>query len=124
MKKILIVEDVEFNTELLIQLLEDAYELVTAVDGKAGVAKAEQERPDLILMDISLPIMDGYEATRTIKANPDLQHIPIVALTAHAMSGDKEKALAIGCDDYLAKPLDEELLFETLTQLLESGTNQ
>ncbi len=119
MKKILIVEDVEFNTELLIQLLEDEYELVMAVDGQAGVAQAEQEQPDLILMDISLPIMDGYEATRTIKANPNLQHIPIVALTAHAMSGDKEKALAIGCDDYLAKPLDEELLFETLEKLLK-----
>ena len=119
MKKILIVEDVEFNTELLIQLLEDEYELVTAVDGQAGVAQAEKEQPDLILMDISLPIMDGYEATRTIKANPNLKHIPIVALTAHAMSGDKEKALAIGCDDYLAKPLDEELLFETLAQLLK-----
>ena len=119
MKKILIVEDVEFNVDLLVQLLEDQYQLVTASDGEAGVKMAEQERPDLILMDISLPVLDGYEATRRIKANDNLSHIPIIALTAHAMSGDSEKAKAAGCDDYLPKPLNEDLLFDKLQQLLK-----
>lgn len=118
MKKILIVEDVEFNMELLVQLLEDDYELVTAEDGAQGVEVAAAERPDLILMDMSLPVMDGYAATRKLKADPELKHIPIIALTAHAMSGDKEKTLAAGCDGYLAKPLDEDELFETVEQWL------
>ncbi|MCB8966553.1 MAG: response regulator [Chloroflexota bacterium] len=118
MKKILIVEDVAFNMDLLVQLLEDEYELVTAVDGAQGVQMAQQEKPDLILMDISLPIMDGYEATRRIKGSDDLRHIPIVALTAHAMSGDMEKTLEAGCDRYLSKPLDEDLLFALLAELL------
>jgi two-component system, cell cycle response regulator DivK len=118
MKKILIVDDVELNVDLLVQLLEDEYDLVTVADGAAAVRMAEQEKPDLILMDISLPIMDGYEATAQIKANPDLAHIHIIALTAHAMSGDEEKALAAGCDGYLAKPLDADLLFDKLEELL------
>ena len=118
MKKILIVEDIAVNLDLLTQLLEDDYDLVSAADGAQGIALAEQEQPDLILMDISLPIMDGYEATRRIKANAALAHIPIIALTAHAMSGDAEKIRAAGCDDYLAKPLDERLLFEKLDQWL------
>jgi len=121
MKKILIVEDVEFNMDLLIQLLEDEYALITAEDGEKGVVLAERERPDLILMDMSLPVMDGWEATRRIKANGDLRQIPIIALTAHAMSGDEEKARAAGCDDYLAKPLDDELLFEKLDHFLGDG---
>jgi two-component system cell cycle response regulator DivK len=118
MKKILVVEDVEYNVDLLVQLLEDEYELVTAGDGAQGLELAEQERPDLILMDMSLPVMDGWEATRRIKANPVLAHIPIIGLSAHAMSGDAEKALAAGCDDYLAKPLNDELLFEKLERFL------
>ena len=118
MKKILIVEDVEFNRDLLVQLLEDDYTVITANDGEAGIALVEREHPDLILMDLSLPVIDGWEATRRIKTNPVLRHIPIIALTAHAMSGDAEKAQACGCDDYLSKPLDEDLLFEKLTQLL------
>lgn len=118
MKKILIVEDIELNLDLLIQLLEDNYELVTAANGAEGVALAEQSRPDLILMDISLPVLDGYAATRQIKANPTLQHIPVIALTAHAMPGDDAKARAAGCDDYLPKPLDETLLFTKLAQFL------
>jgi CheY-like chemotaxis protein len=81
---------------------------------------AEQERPDLILMDMSLPVLDGWEATRRIKANDDLRHIPIIGLSAHAMSGDDLKALAAGCDDYLTKPLDEELLFAKLGRFLSS----
>ena len=118
MKKILIVEDVQFNMDLLIQLLEDDYEVVTAEDGLRGIALAEQERPDLILMDISLPALNGYEATRRIKSRPDLAHIPIIALTAHAMSGDEDRAKAAGCDDYLTKPLNEALLFAKLEQLI------
>lgn len=118
MKKILIVEDVELNTDLLVQLLEDDYELVTAVDGAEGVAKATREKPDLILMDMSLPIMDGYEATRQIKANPHLADVVIIGVSAHAMDGDTAKALTAGCDDYLTKPLNEALLFDKLAHYL------
>ena len=117
LKKILIVEDVEFNVELLVQLLEDDYALEIAVDGQQALLLAEKIVPDLILMDISLPIMDGYEATRRIKANPKLSHIPIFGLSAHAMSGDVQKALDAGCDHYFTKPLDEDLLFDKLDEL-------
>ncbi len=118
MKKILIVEDVELNVDLLTQLLEDDYELVVAADGEKGVALAEQERPDLVLMDMSLPVIDGWEATRRIKSNAALRHIPIIGLSAHAMSGDADKARAAGCDDYLTKPIDEALLLQRLEALL------
>lgn len=118
MKKILIVEDVEFNRDLVVQLLEDDYMILTAADGQAGVELAERERPDLILMDLSLPGVDGWEATRRIKANEALRNIPIIALTAHAMRGDAEKARACGCNDYLSKPIDEDLLFEKLRHFL------
>ena len=118
MKKILIVEDVELNRDLLVQLLEDDYELLTAADGAAGIELAEREYPDLILMDLSLPVIDGWEATRRIKADTVLRWIPIIALTAHAMKGDAEKARECGCDDYLSKPLDENLLFEKIKQFL------
>jgi CheY-like chemotaxis protein len=120
MKKILIVEDVEFNRDLVAQLLEDDYEILTAADGEEGLRLAEQERPDLILMDLSLPVIDGWEATRRLKANEALKNIPIIALSAHAMMGDEEKARECGCDDYLSKPLDEDLLFEKLGQFLGS----
>jgi CheY-like chemotaxis protein len=118
MKRILIVEDIEFNRDLLIQLLEDQYDLLSAVDGAEGIALAERELPDLIIMDLSLPVVDGWEATRRIKANPALRHIPVIALSSHAMRGDEEKARQAGCDDYLSKPLDEDLLFEKLAQFL------
>lgn len=118
MKKILIVEDVELNIDLLTQLLEDDYQLLTALDGSLGIAMAEQHKPDLILMDMSLPVLSGYEATRSIKANPELAHIPIIGLSAHAMNGDAAKAKAAGCDDYLTKPVDERLLFEKLEHYL------
>ena len=121
MKRVLIVEDVEFNRDLLVQLLEEDYELLTATNGAAGVELAERERPYLILMDLSLPVVDGWEATRRIKANPALRHIPIIALTAHAMMGDEDKARAAGCDDYLSKPIDEDLLFEKLGHFLGEG---
>jgi len=117
-KRILVIEDVELNIDLLVQLLEDDYEVLTATDGESGIAMAEQERPDLILMDLSLPGIDGWEATRRIKANPHLGSMPIIALTAHAMRGDEERALANGCDDWLVKPLDEDLLFKTLKRWL------
>jgi two-component system cell cycle response regulator DivK len=120
MRRILIVEDVELNRDLLVQLLEEEekYDILTAADGAAGVELAEREHPDLILMDLSLPVIDGWEATRLIKANAALQHIPIIALTAHAMTGDEEKARESGCDDYLSKPIDEDLLFQKLSHFL------
>jgi two-component system cell cycle response regulator DivK len=121
MKKILVVEDAELNADLLVQLLEDEYEVLTAMDGAAGIELAERERPDLILMDLSLPVIDGWEATRRIKANDSLKHIPIIALTAHAMVGDADRALACGCDDYMTKPLDDALLFEKLEHFLGTG---
>jgi CheY-like chemotaxis protein len=119
MKKVLVVEDVDFNRELIVQLLEDKYEVIEAVNGQQGVELAERERPELILMDLSLPVMDGWEATRRLKANGDLRAIPVIALTAHAMKGDKEKALAAGCDDYLVKPLDEDQLMARIAKYLE-----
>jgi two-component system, cell cycle response regulator DivK len=118
MKKILIVEDVDLNLDLLVQLLEDDFQLVAARDGAEGVAKAASERPDLILMDMSLPTMDGWEATRQIKASDVTGKIPVIGLSAHAMDGDSEKALAAGCDDYLTKPVDDELLFRKLAEYL------
>jgi two-component system cell cycle response regulator DivK len=117
-KKILVVEDVELNRDLVVQLLEDRYEVLTATDGRAALEVAERERPDLILMDLSLPVVDGWEATRRIKANAALEDIPIIAVSAHAMTGDAEKARLAGCDDYLSKPLDDQLLFEKLTKFL------
>lgn len=124
MKKILIVEDVELNVDLLVQLLEDDYELITAGDGVAGVTLAERERPDLILLDMSLPVIDGWEVARRIKSNAGLAHIPIIGLSAHAMSGDVEKALDAGCNDYLTKPLNETLLFEKLDRFLNENKEQ
>lgn len=118
MKKILIIEDVEFNLDLLVQLLENDYELVSAGDGVDGVKTASREQPDLILMDMSLPVMDGWEATRKIKADPKLKHIPVIGLSAHAMDGDYEKAIQAGCDEYLTKPIDEDLLMEKLNLCL------
>jgi CheY-like chemotaxis protein len=112
MKKILIVEDVDLNIELLTQLLEDDYELSIAKDGEQGVALATSGHPDLILMDMSLPVCDGYEATRRIRASG--MTLPIIGLSAHAMAGDAERALAAGCSDYMTKPLDDTLLFRKL----------
>mgnify|MGYP005628926855 CR=1 FL=1 len=118
MKKILIVEDVEMNRDLLVQLLEDDYELVEATDGKQGLEMAAQERPDLILLDISLPEMDGWEVTRRIRADEALKQIPIIAVTAHAMAGDEEKAYAQGCNGYLSKPIDEDELWAKVEKQL------
>lgn len=117
-KKILIVEDSALNLDLIVQLLEDDYQLVTAEEGSTGITIAFEEKPDLILMDMSLPVMDGWETTCQIKADPTLQDIPVIGLSAHAMSGDREKAIEAGCDDYLTKPVDEEQLFACLEKYL------
>lgn len=116
MKTILIVEDIELNLDLLTQILEDDYSLLVARDGVEGVTLTHQHQPDLVLMDISLPIMDGYEATRRIRQN--FPSLPVIGLSAHAMSGDAEKALAAGCTDYLTKPVDEALLLRKLKEYL------
>lgn len=116
MKTILIVEDVELNIDLLTQILEEEYHLLVARDGAEGVALAEQMHPDLVLMDISLPVMDGYEATHHIRNT--FPSLPIIGLSAHAMQGDVEKALAAGCSDYLTKPVDEDLLLKKLKEYL------
>ena len=104
-KRILVVEDTEDNRQIMRDLLSSAgYALIEAKTGAEGVSMAKEHRPDLILMDIQLPVMDGYEATRRIKANPELKSIPIVAVTSYALSGDEEKTRAAGCDGYIAKP--------------------
>ena len=118
MKTILIVEDVALNRDLLVQLLEDAYRLVLAEDGVDALKRAAEVRPDLILMDLSLPNMDGWEATRRLKADETLAHIPVIVLSAHAMRSHEERARASGCDDFLTKPLDETLLFEKIARYL------
>ena len=111
LKKILIVEDVEMNRDLLVQLLEDRYQVVEAANGEQGLELARREQPDLILLDISLPEMDGYEVARRLRADPVLGRIPLIAVTAHAMAGDRQRTLEQGFDDYLAKPIDEEQLW-------------
>lgn len=118
-KKILVVDDTDWNRDLLVQLLEDEYTVLQAVDGEQGVKAAEQAKPDLILMDLGMPVMDGWEATKKIKANDDLKHIPIIAVTSHAMVGDEIEARNAGCDDYLPKPIDEDLLLRKIKKFLE-----
>ena len=118
MKKILIVEDIDLNIDLLEQILGEDFALAVAKNGAAGIEMAERERPDLILMDISLPVVNGLDAARLIKANRALKHIPIIAVTAHAMQGDMERALSSGCEDYLSKPIDEDQLFEKIHRLM------
>jgi len=117
MKTILIVEDTELNVDLLTQLLEEDYTLLVARDGAEGVSLAREKNPDLILMDISLPILDGYEATRQIRET--LKSIPIIGLSAHAMSGDAVRARESGCNDYLTKPVDDDLLLSKLKEYLD-----
>jgi two-component system cell cycle response regulator DivK len=115
---VLIVEDVEMNRDLLVQLLEDEYRVITATDGAEGVDAARRELPDIILMDLSLPVMDGWEAIRTIRASPDISHIRIIAVTAHAMPEDEGIARSAGADDYMTKPIDEDVLFRKLLENL------
>ncbi|MDD2522818.1 MAG: response regulator [Anaerolineaceae bacterium] len=116
MKTILIVEDTEINIDLLTQLLEDDYKLLVARDGAESIAITERSKPDLILMDISLPVMDGYEAARQIRQR--YSSLPIIGLSANAMKSDCEKAIAAGCTDYLTKPIDETVLMNKLREHL------
>ena len=117
-KTILIVDDTEWNRELLVQLLEEDYTILQAVDGADGVRMTEENKPDLILMDLGMPVMDGWEATRKIKANGALKHIPVIAVTSHAMVGDEIEARKAGCDDYLSKPIDDELLLQKIKKFI------
>ena len=122
MAKILLVEDNDMNRDMLSRrLLRKGYEVVMALDGQQAVEMAAAEKPDLILMDMSLPVLDGWEATRRIKAAAETREIPVIALTAHAMSGDREKALESGCDDYDTKPIDLARLLEKMTAALGRG---
>jgi CheY-like chemotaxis protein len=119
MPKLLIVEDNEMNRDMLSRrLARRGYEIVTAVDGEQGVTTARAETPDLILMDMSLPVMDGWEATRRLKGDAATRAIPVIGLTAHAMTGDRDKALAAGCDDYDTKPVELPRLLEKIEKLI------
>jgi CheY-like chemotaxis protein len=119
MPKILIVEDNEMNRDMLSRRLERrGFAIVMAVDGQQGVDMARSEKPDLILMDMSLPVMDGWTATRTIKDDAEMAKIPVIALTAHAMAGDREKAMEAGCDDYDTKPIELPRLLEKIGKFL------
>lgn len=119
MATVLIVEDNEMNRDMLSRRLERrGFVIRIAVDGAEGVSMATAEIPDLVLMDMSLPVMDGWEATRTLKANPDTAGIPVIGLTAHAMAGDREKCLAAGCDDYDTKPIELPRLLEKMQSQL------
>lgn len=123
MKTILVVEDIELNRDLLSQLLTELvpaeHRLIFADDGVAALAQASAARPDLILMDLALPRLDGWEATRRLKADPSLAHIPVIALTSHAMTGDERRARDCGCDEFLTKPIDEDQLVAAITRHLE-----
>ncbi len=123
MTKILLVEDNEENRDMLARrLTRRGYEVVIALDGGQGVAMAQSEVPDLILMDMDLPVLNGWEATRQLKATPETQAIPIIALTAHAMVGDREKALEAGCEDYDTKPIEFQRLLGKIDAFLGKGT--
>jgi CheY-like chemotaxis protein len=122
MPKILVVEDNELNRDMLTRrLARKGFDAVVAVDGEQGVQLAAREKPDLILMDMSLPVIDGWEATRRIKASPETSRIPIIALTAHAMTGDRERALQAGCDDYDTKPVEFPGLLQKIEALLSEN---
>jgi CheY-like chemotaxis protein len=118
--KILIVEDNDLNRDMLSRRLErKGFQVITAIDGQQGVIVAQTEQPALILMDMSLPVLDGWEATKRLRADDVTRHIPIIALTAHAMSSDREKCLAAGCDDYATKPVDFAELLKKMQDCLE-----
>ncbi len=121
-KRILVVEDTEDNRKIIRDLLSSVgYELIEAVDGVEGVALAQSERPDLILMDIQLPVIDGYEATRRIRAIPELAAVPIIAVTSYALSGDEAKTRAAGCDGYVAKPFSPRQLLAKIREFLPAA---
>ncbi len=121
MKKLLLVEDNEINRDMLSRrLARRGYEIVIAVDGEQGIAEAIRHLPDLIIMDMSLPVIDGWESTRRIKQQPETQSIPVLALTAHAMAGERDRALAAGCNDYDTKPVEFDRLLGKIENLLLS----
>jgi len=123
MARILLVEDNEMNRDMLSRRLERrGYEVIVAVDGEEGVARAKADAPDIVLMDLSLPGIDGWEATRQLKAADETRSIPVLALTAHAMAGDREKALEVGCDEFDTKPVDLPRLLDKIEALLGGGT--
>ena len=118
MPKILLVEDNEMNRDMLSRrLVRRGFEVVIAIDGAQGVALSKSEQPDLVLMDMSLPVMNGWEATRAIKADAATRHVPVIALTAHSMDGDREKAMEAGCDDYDTKPVELPRLLDKMAAL-------
>jgi two-component system, cell cycle response regulator DivK len=123
MARILLVEDNEMNRDMLGRRLQRrGYEVIIAIDGAEGVAKAQTDAPDLILMDMSLPVLDGWEATRRLKAAPETRAIPVIALTAHAMAGDREKVMEAGADDYDSKPIEIDRLLGKIQSLLSKET--
>lgn len=118
-RRILVVEDTEDNRQIVRDLLTSAdFEVLEATDGAAGVALAEQSRPDLVIMDVQLPVMDGYEATRRLKSDPALRAIPVIAVTSYALSGDEERSRAAGCDAYLSKPFSPSRLLRMVRGFL------
>ncbi len=125
MSKILLVEDNEMNRDMLSRRLKKkGYEVAIAIDGQQGVDMASAENPDLILLDMSLPVMDGWEAAKRLKSDPATQQVPIIALTAHAMAGDREKSLEAGCDDYDTKPVDLKSLLGKMERLLDGAPDK
>lgn len=123
MTRVLLVEDNELNRDMLSRRLERrGFNVLLAVDGQQGIDMAIEHIPEIILMDMNLPIIDGWEATRTLKANPATQNIPVIGLTAHAMTGDREKCLAAGCDQYDTKPIDFESLLDKIQSLLKNNS--
>ncbi len=121
MSKILLVEDNEMNRDMLSRRLErKGFEVIIAVDGQQGLDTVHQDRPDLILLDMSLPVLDGWEAARQLKADPKTKEIPIIGLSAHAMAGDREKAMKAGCDDYDTKPVELPRLLDKISRYLGS----
>ncbi len=122
MAKVLLVEDNEMNRDMLSRrLTRRGFEVIFAADGQQGINLARSERPDIILMDMSLPVIDGWEATRRVKADIATKSVPVIGLTAHAMSGDREKAIEAGCDDYDTKPVEFERLLSKMEKLLSTA---
>lgn len=123
MAKLLLVEDNEMNRDMLTRRLDRrGYQVIAAVNGKEAIALASEHLPDLILMDMSLPVLDGWQATRAIKADPATRRIPVIALTAHALQQDREQALAAGCDEFETKPIDLQVLVGKIESLLKGGS--
>jgi two-component system, cell cycle response regulator DivK len=124
MAKVLLVEDNEMNRDMLSRrLIRRGFEVIFAIDGQQGVNLAKSERPDIILMDMSLPVIDGWEATRRVKADDATRNVPVIGLTAHAMSGDRERAMEAGCDDYDTKPVELERLIGKIEKLIGAAKN-